>query len=231
MTSATLCRKLAYSAVLMICAIPSHSLHAHGIAGNRYFPATSTFDDPAVADEISFNWSRFNKGYDSTSEADYSGGISAARLLSDKWAIGFDYEKDSFNQPPIANAYKRKNDVYLKTLLHRDDLNEELLSVSIGYGFSHTDLPGYGVNSRNSVFPSIAGGKGFGNVSDRLSWMRPFALVGAASFELPIQKTTHINGLTQNNQSFLMDQSQNVNNIHWGFAIEYSTLFLSNSLL
>jgi hypothetical protein len=28
-----------------------HSAHAHGIAGNRFFPGTLTFDDPAVADE------------------------------------------------------------------------------------------------------------------------------------------------------------------------------------
>ena len=27
------------------------SAAAHGIAGNRYFPGTLTFDDPAVADE------------------------------------------------------------------------------------------------------------------------------------------------------------------------------------
>ena len=28
-----------------------HSAHAHGIAGNRFFPGTLSFDDPAVADE------------------------------------------------------------------------------------------------------------------------------------------------------------------------------------
>jgi hypothetical protein len=27
-----------------------HSAHAHGIAGNRFFPGTLAFDDPAVAD-------------------------------------------------------------------------------------------------------------------------------------------------------------------------------------
>ncbi|MBV8659576.1 MAG: hypothetical protein JO142_17275, partial [Burkholderiales bacterium] len=26
--------------------------HAHGIAGNRFFPGTLNFDDPAVADEF-----------------------------------------------------------------------------------------------------------------------------------------------------------------------------------
>jgi len=32
----------------VLCAFPAW---AHGIAGNRYFPGTLTFDDPAVADE------------------------------------------------------------------------------------------------------------------------------------------------------------------------------------
>jgi hypothetical protein len=33
-----------------LVAVPS--AEAHGIAGNRYFPDTLTFDDPAVADEL-----------------------------------------------------------------------------------------------------------------------------------------------------------------------------------
>jgi hypothetical protein len=28
------------------------AVNAHGIAGDRYFPGTLTFDDPAVADEL-----------------------------------------------------------------------------------------------------------------------------------------------------------------------------------
>ena len=37
----------------------AHSANAHGIAGNRFFPGTLSFDDPAVADEaIVPNFSR-----------------------------------------------------------------------------------------------------------------------------------------------------------------------------
>jgi hypothetical protein len=36
------------TAVLLVSA---QAAHAHGIAGNRYFDGTLTFDDPAVADE------------------------------------------------------------------------------------------------------------------------------------------------------------------------------------
>jgi hypothetical protein len=45
---------LAWSSALIVAlaALPlSETAHAHGIAGNRYFPGTLTFDDPAVADE------------------------------------------------------------------------------------------------------------------------------------------------------------------------------------
>ena len=33
--------------------VSAHSADAHGIAGNRFFVGTLTFDDPAVADEAS----------------------------------------------------------------------------------------------------------------------------------------------------------------------------------
>jgi hypothetical protein len=45
---------LAWSSALVaaLAAPPlSQTADAHGIAGNRYFPGTLTFDDPAVADE------------------------------------------------------------------------------------------------------------------------------------------------------------------------------------
>ena len=38
------------SAMSALAVVPSAD--AHGIAGNRYFPGTLTFDDPAVVDEL-----------------------------------------------------------------------------------------------------------------------------------------------------------------------------------
>lgn len=38
----------------------SGGVYAHGIAGNRYFPGSITFDDPTVADELILPaWSRY----------------------------------------------------------------------------------------------------------------------------------------------------------------------------
>jgi hypothetical protein len=37
--------------LLFMALLWAESAEAHGIAGNRYFDGTMTFDDPAVADE------------------------------------------------------------------------------------------------------------------------------------------------------------------------------------
>src|SRR6202165_418748 len=39
------------AAILLVPLLWAHSAYGHGIAGNRYFDGTLTFDDPAVADE------------------------------------------------------------------------------------------------------------------------------------------------------------------------------------
>ena len=67
-----------------------HAAGAHGIAGNRYFPGTMTFDDPAVADELTLpNYARVKRpslGEGEVVEDTISG--SFMRLLTDDVAIG-----------------------------------------------------------------------------------------------------------------------------------------------
>src|SRR5438105_1180544 len=43
--------RLSVPLVTLAVLVGAHTAHAHGIAGNRFFPGTLTFDDPAVADE------------------------------------------------------------------------------------------------------------------------------------------------------------------------------------
>ena len=52
--------------LIMVAMLGSfHSAYAHGIAGNRFFPGTLSFDDPAVADEaIVPNFAGFKRPVD-----------------------------------------------------------------------------------------------------------------------------------------------------------------------
>jgi hypothetical protein len=47
----SLARQVAKLALVFAALTTSEGASAHGIAGNRFFPGTLTFDDPAVADE------------------------------------------------------------------------------------------------------------------------------------------------------------------------------------
>jgi hypothetical protein len=65
-----------------------HCAHAHGIAGNRYFPGTLTFDDPAVADELLFGPTSLKHPGEGTDVRDTSVGWSFMRLLTPDLAVG-----------------------------------------------------------------------------------------------------------------------------------------------
>jgi hypothetical protein len=68
-----------------------HSAHAHGIAGNRFFPGTLTFDDPAVADEaIVPNWSSSKHPDGGGNVADNRLNWAFIRLLTPTLAVGID---------------------------------------------------------------------------------------------------------------------------------------------
>ena len=65
---------------LLMCA---HSAQAHGIAGNRFFVGTLTFDDPSVADEaIVPNFSTLNGPVEGGKATDNRFDWSFTRLLT-----------------------------------------------------------------------------------------------------------------------------------------------------
>jgi hypothetical protein len=72
--------------------------------------------------------------------------------------------------------------VGLKRLLLRDDFHETLLSAGLGWG-----LPGGNrqLGAHATIEPGIFFGRGFGDLADSVSALRPFAISGAVSIEHP----------------------------------------------
>ena len=69
----------------------AHSAAAHGIAGNRFFPGTLTFDDPAVADEaIVPNFSSSKHPGEGGDVVDDRSSWSFFRLLTKTLGVGID---------------------------------------------------------------------------------------------------------------------------------------------
>ena len=163
-----------------------HSAHAHGIAGNRFFPGTLSFDDPAVADEaILPNFASFKSPVDGGNVVDNRFDWSFFRLLTP--TLGFDID-GAWVHRNWGNALRSGSDVTslgLKGLVYRNDLHEMLVAARLGWGIGHSGAQGISANAPNLLQPGIFFGKGFGDLPDGLAWLRPFGITGAVTLDHP----------------------------------------------
>lgn len=212
--------------------------HAHGIAGNRFFPGTITFDDPAVADELQL--------YTVNARHDLAGATSPAvrdrafygsfqRLLIEDLAVGINSGgiwRTGGGLSPRAGF--DQTSLSLKQQVYRNDLQETLVAASLTWGIGGTGSRAVGTRAPNTLAPALAFGQGFGALPDALAWLRPFGIGGAVSLEVPLDRIR--SGRLGANTPATAGQIGTVNGatvttLHWGFAIEYSTLYLTDRFI
>jgi hypothetical protein len=224
-------RAKALIAAAALLALIEH-VHAHGIAGNRFFPGTMAFDDPAVADEFLILPSTLNHPIDSGSPFsvfDASFSWSFARLLTPDVSIGVNggWIRRTGDGFPTQSGFDQTS-FTLKRLMYKNEIHETLISASLSWGVGGSGSQAVGANKADTVLPSVTFGKGLGDLPDQLAWLRPFALAGAVSLELPLRPTSANFGFDPASGRFGPLLDQNVEILHWGFAVEYSTLYLSD---
>jgi hypothetical protein len=207
----------------------SRTADAHGIAGNRYFPGTLTFDDPAVADEAIVpdfsSWDHPAAGADAT---DNRINWSFTRLLTP--TVGFVVD-NSWMDRNWGVAHRAGFDVTtlgLKWEIYRNNPGEALVSAGLGWGIAHSGAQGIAANAPDMIKPGIFFGKGFGDLPDGVSWLRPFGITGAIVLDHPtggVSTNLGIDPLTGQPGPMA---TNNVDILHWGFAVEFSTLYLTS---
>lgn len=217
-------------AVVAVLTASAQVAEAHGIAGNRYFPGTLTFDDPAVADELIFGYSSLrHPAEDGTLATDQSAPITFVRLLTPDVAFGIDTAGILRNRSKFPQQSGFENiDLSVKAMLYRSDPHEILLSAAIAWEIGDSGNPAVGGGKPDILQPGIFYGKGFGDLPDSLAWLRPFAIAGAVTVELPTHNATPIVGLDPSTDRFGLYTTRLPETVHWGFALEYSTLYLTD---
>ena len=204
--------------------------HAHGIAGNRYFDGTLTFDDPAVADEAIVPLNTYTQYPTQDSNVvENRLNWSFARLLTPTLAFTADSGWVHQSWPIGHTSGPDKADIGLKYEAFRDNRHETLVSASLTWGIGHTGSSAVGADAPNTIQPGVFFGKGFGDLPDSLSWLRPFAVTGAIVDEIPVG-STRATALASNPATGRFDSvlSPGVETLHWGFSIQYSTLYLTS---
>jgi len=202
---------------------------AHGIVGNRVFPSTLAFDEPAVVDELTLPaFSRLRHPSEGTDVMDDRIGWSFTRLLTSTLAFGIESGWIHRNWGPSQRSGFDTTALELKGLLYKNELHEVMISADLAWGVGGSGAQGIGASNPNTLLPGIFFGKGFGDLPNSVSWLRPFAITGAVTFEHSMTGTSTNLGIDPQTGQLGSMATRNVDIVHWGFSIQYSTYYLTN---
>jgi hypothetical protein len=200
------------------------SAQAHGIAGNRLFPATLTFDDPAVADEFVGPVISRDKhpGPVEGKVLDTTVGASLTRLLLPELAIMADSNWTEHDRKALRSetGFGPTHLSLKKGLLYENDPHETLVSASLAWGIAGLGNPAVHDTPYNVVAPGIFFGRGLGDLPDSLASLRPFGFTGALSVDFPTSRTSRVPPSVA--------PLGNPTILHTGIALEFSTLYLTD---
>jgi hypothetical protein len=177
---------------------------AHGIIGQRFFPATISTDDPFAADELALpTITSFN--HETDIDFDYSKSIVRG------FAIGVEIGHADVRSPGEPRGKGFGNLAISPTVeVYRNPEHEFIFSTGVDWEIGGTGSRA--VAERTSTFtPTIKLGKGFGDLPDSMKYLRPLAVTGTVGYVIPTA-------------------SDEPKSIKWDGAIEYSLLYLQNNV-
>jgi hypothetical protein len=182
---------------------------AHGIVGDRFFPATLVTDDPAVADELSLpTIDVFKTGDDPPStELDISGEWS--KRLTSKFGVSFDGAWTDLKTPGGDITGFQNLGTTFKYLVATNIPHELMVSVGLGVEWGGSGDQRVGADGATTLTPTFYFGKGAGDLPETLAWARPFALTGVIGYAAPLSGDAP-------------------RSLETGFALEYSLRYLAS---
>ncbi|KJK10305.1 hypothetical protein UB46_41830 [Burkholderiaceae bacterium 16] len=204
----------------------SSHIHAHGVIGKRFLPATITVDDPFVADEASFV-----VGHRKLPQEESAGGAGggdeagAPAATSGAHTTTFATELSKRITPDLGislgAAYKRVRPddgtvaqygfdnlgLGIKYQVIKNAEHEAIVSVGVDADLGGTGSSRVGAESFSTISPAIFYGKGFGDLPDGMKYLRPLAITGIVAPELPTRRSEP-------------------DRLNWGFTVQYSLQYL-----
>ena len=216
---------------LAIALIPLGHAAAHEIVGNRFFPATLGIDDPGVNDELSLpTVDSFNTGDDPpVRQRDISGEFS--KRITEDFAISFGstYTFLGAIDPTAAGANGFQNlDTTFKYRVFKNAEHEFVMSVGLSVEWGGTGAANVGAEPFNTYIPNVYFGKGFGDLPDTLSWIRPVAITGQVGYAIPARNFTTTFGIDPDTGNQTVDTEFNPRVLNWGATIQYSMPYLKS---
>jgi hypothetical protein len=204
---------------------------AHGLVGQRFFPATIATEDPFVADELALpTLSSVRHNGDDETPASRQATIAvdfAKRITPDlAFSIGAAHQRFSFADQTRLRGFENV-ELGLKKLLYKDEAGEALVSAGLSW-----EIGGSGSRAIGERFdtytPTVFFGKGFGNVAS--DWLRPFAVTGTVGVAIPGRSSTSSTTVDPDTGLAVTQVERNPHVLQLGLALQYSIPYLQSAV-
>lgn len=194
--------------------VASGPVLAHGFAGERFFPATILTDDPFVADEMSLPTLTFNpKASDDSRETDI--GFDLAKRITPNLGLTV-HEQWMHISVPDQSSVKGFGvlNMGVQYQLFVDGPHQAMGLLGLGVSWAHTGAAATANPDFTTLTPTFDFGKGFGDLPESVTWLRPLAITGNLSVAFPTKAQSN--------------DTPNPNVLNVGFAFEYSLEYLQH---
>jgi hypothetical protein len=179
---------LAVSAAAIAAAFAAAPAFAHGVAGNRFFPATISTDDPAVADELSLpTGSRSTTGDDPAAvQTDIAAEYS--KRITSRFGVSLAGDWTRLQGPDRTASGFQNMETTFKYQALTDPRHELILSGGVSVEWGGTGSEKVGADRVTTVTPTFYFGKGAGDLPDSLAWLQPAAITGSLGYAIPASR-------------------------------------------
>jgi hypothetical protein len=219
---------------LALAISPLAGAAAHEIAGNRFFPATLTTDDPGVNDELALPTISWSKTADDppARQLDFSGEYS--RRITEAFAISVGPHWTHLYAPGgptgIGASGFQNLETTAKYRFFKDPVHELIMSVGLSVEWGGSGAAGVGAESFTTYTPTFYFGKGFGDLPASLSWARPLALTGVVGYAIPGSARTVTTTVDPDSGDVSTDIERHPHFLNWGLSLQYSMPYLKSAV-
>ncbi len=211
-----------FALVMIATALPMTAF-AHGVAGQRFFPTTFAVDDPFISDEFSvlYNSREMNGEAGGPQIGASSIDMGYSKRIFPDFGIELDESYQRFHTKGDGTASGYANlGANVKYQFYTSAERETILSFGVS-----DEIGGTGnhriSDSFSTISPAFYFGKGFGDLFESSSFLRPLAVTGVIGLNYPTQKTTTDDtGAVTNNPT----------TVTWAFTLQYSLMYLQSAV-
>lgn len=208
---------------LFVFVFLSHPVHlwAHGIVGQRFFPAAIVVDDPFVADEmdlLGYSYTPNPEPTDPTHTLTQTFKVGVSKRLTRDLGLELTatYLSNNFDAGNVDGFDNLA--AAIKYVMFKSPAHEFIMASSLDF-----DLGGTGTKSVSDPFttvtPNLFFGYGLGDLPDSMKYLRPLAITGQVGLAVPF---------TDGNSSGNFDPVSYSSSLNYGFTVMYSTMYLQS---